>query len=672
MEFFKVKNLKKKYGDELIFENVNFTLPSKGIIGLVGESGSGKSTLLKCLMGIESPDEGEVFFEGKKIKDFANFRNNDASIVYQNYNLISFLNGYQNITLGTFKKVHKKRIFEVASFFNIENKLFQKIDTLSGGEKQRIALARAYIAHPKIIFCDEPTGSLDEENADAIMEKLKKISKDCLVFLITHNNEYLSRYCNGYLKIENKTVKKIYVSHEDKVFVDKKKKINHLSCLKALLIAFKILIKNKTKSFISLLSLGFSICFLLLSLNASSSLKTVIKEKRSQYLDYNLVSIYVESSNKLENSNFSLIQMEKPNRLDLQYLSPFFNVNEYRIDIRPVFGLYPNINFPLGSDMYYSNIEFVPCSRLMMDRMSVNIQGNIPLKANSVIINEPASLIIKGNRFYIDASKEIDYKLDNNQIITDSYSLKMNFEIVGKVHEFSLFETPKIYYSYDLMYEYLKNITLDNLSIFYEEEVSLIDRLNDYTLENDSFASHSLLIEINDIDRVYEKYIQVQNLKVDKRKYVLENDSLNKVVAFEEVFVSIEEVILIFVSITIIISILLLSLCLFSFIQDHKKDIGILFSLGICKFDIIKCFFLLGLLIATCSFFVSFGGFFLISSFLNQYLIPSLGIAVFSFFPSVINILFVFLCLFIVVILSNFASTYGLLKINLNEIIKED
>ena len=180
MSYLEIRHLYKKYGEEMILDDVSYSFPSQGLVTICGESGSGKSTLLKSILGIISLDKGEIIYNGKKIKNYEDFRNKYASYVFQSYDLISFLSPRENISL----RGERKDIDELIKRFHISDKLDENNNHLSGGERQRIAILRALNSDAKILMCDEPTGSLDKDNAKEIMELLKDISKDILVIVV--------------------------------------------------------------------------------------------------------------------------------------------------------------------------------------------------------------------------------------------------------------------------------------------------------------------------------------------------------------------------------------------------------------------------------------------------------------------------------------------------------
>ena len=216
MSVFVLEKVSKKFkvdkGDITILDEINLVFPNKGLISIVGKSGSGKSTLLNLLMGIEKPTSGKILFKGKNIckfndRKFSKYHLRDLSIVFQHYNLFDNLTSFDNIVLpakmvGLRKKKYKKRAKEIFKNLNISSLMKRKTKSLSGGEKQRIAIARALITEPSVILCDEPTGALDSKNSNEIMEIFKEYSKKILIIMVSHNLDLVKKYSDSIIELK--------------------------------------------------------------------------------------------------------------------------------------------------------------------------------------------------------------------------------------------------------------------------------------------------------------------------------------------------------------------------------------------------------------------------------------------------------------------------------------
>lgn len=194
---------------EPVLNNISFTLPDNGFYFIVGKSGCGKSTLLNILMGLMKPDSGEVYVDGENVTNFTKDRGNvylrdEIGIIFQHYNLFEDLSVKDNLEIAISIKgiVDRSNLDTLLLRYDLYDKLDQKVSTLSGGEKQRLALIRALISSPKILFCDEPTGALDNENGLKLMEDLRKVSRQILVVCVTHNKRLFEQFNDGYILLK--------------------------------------------------------------------------------------------------------------------------------------------------------------------------------------------------------------------------------------------------------------------------------------------------------------------------------------------------------------------------------------------------------------------------------------------------------------------------------------
>jgi ABC-type lipoprotein export system ATPase subunit len=219
--FLEIKNLSKVYNDKseqiTIFENINFKLESNQLVTLTGPSGSGKSTLIHILCLLDSPNNGSFFLKQsedlfkKNENEKSTFRKNNISIVFQSFNLISDLTAIENVMLPSLYSGNNINETETNALrllrkMNLENRTNHLPKELSGGEQQRVAIARSMINNPELILADEPTGSLDIKNACYVFDLMKEIiDKNNLVIFATHNRSLVSK-SNLELTILNRTV----------------------------------------------------------------------------------------------------------------------------------------------------------------------------------------------------------------------------------------------------------------------------------------------------------------------------------------------------------------------------------------------------------------------------------------------------------------------------------
>lgn len=209
MAFVELKNLNKYYPisgseDFQALKDVNLSLDKGELVSIVGESGSGKSTLMNLLGGLDSQFSGEITIDGQnmstfKEKDFVNYHKEKIGFVFQSFNLVSHLSVLDNVTLAmTLSNVDKKtrvaRAREVLKQLGLDDQYKKKPSQLSGGQKQRVAIARALVNDPDIIIADEPTGALDSQTTDQVLDIIQDIAKTGkLVIMVTHSEKVAAR-----------------------------------------------------------------------------------------------------------------------------------------------------------------------------------------------------------------------------------------------------------------------------------------------------------------------------------------------------------------------------------------------------------------------------------------------------------------------------------------------
>lgn len=201
MEILKIENLKKMYGkgENLVnaVDDVSFSIERGEFVAVVGPSGSGKSTLLHLIGGVDRPNDGKIYIEGTDIsnynsKELALFRRRKVGIVYQFYNLIPNLTVKHNIELPLTldgRRVNEKLFDDIVNKLGISKKLNNFPSELSGGQNQRVAIARSLIYEPSLLLLDEPTGNLDRKNSNEIIEILKYFNhtSNQTIILVTHD-----------------------------------------------------------------------------------------------------------------------------------------------------------------------------------------------------------------------------------------------------------------------------------------------------------------------------------------------------------------------------------------------------------------------------------------------------------------------------------------------------
>ncbi|MDW2913090.1 ATP-binding cassette domain-containing protein [Mesomycoplasma ovipneumoniae] len=199
----KIENLTKKIDKKIIFDNLNLDIPSKKITFIIGKSGIGKTTLINLIAGFTNKDSGKISFldeDGTEIKKPL------VDIVFQDFNLITNISSENNILIANNvinRVLDPKELGQQAKYVSIETQqLKQKVNNLSGGEKQRIAILRSLSRDSDFILLDEPTGNLDFENGVSVFENLKNIAKNKTILVVSHNLEFAKKYADKIVRIE--------------------------------------------------------------------------------------------------------------------------------------------------------------------------------------------------------------------------------------------------------------------------------------------------------------------------------------------------------------------------------------------------------------------------------------------------------------------------------------
>ena len=212
-----LNNITKVYSsDDVVvtaLKNINLKFRKNEFVAILGTSGSGKTTLLNIIGGLDKYTEGDLIINGKSTNEYSDndwdmYRNHKVGFVFQSYNLIPHQNALANVELaltlsGVNKNARRKRAIDALEKVGLSDQLYKKPNQMSGGQTQRIAIARALVNNPDILLADEPTGALDSSTSIQIMDLLKEIAKDRLVIMVTHNPDLAKKYANRIIKISD-------------------------------------------------------------------------------------------------------------------------------------------------------------------------------------------------------------------------------------------------------------------------------------------------------------------------------------------------------------------------------------------------------------------------------------------------------------------------------------
>lgn len=335
-----VKDIQKQYktGDliQTALDNVSLNLRDNEFVAILGPSGSGKTTLLNIIGGLDRYDKGDLIINGistKKYKDrdWDSYRNHTIGFVFQSYNLIPHQTILANVELaltisGVSKAKRREKAIKALEQVGLANQIHKKPNQLSGGQMQRVAIARALVNDPDIVLADEPTGALDSDTSIQVMELLKKVAKDRLVVMVTHNPELAEDYATRIVNIKDGKI----LSDTNPYIIEKEKnqKPIHknlgkttMSFLTSLSLSFNNLKTKKGRTILTSFagSIGIIGIALILSLSngANIYIKSVEEDTLSEYplqiqsTGIDMSSLLIGTNNEEEKENEGDINVSK-------------------------------------------------------------------------------------------------------------------------------------------------------------------------------------------------------------------------------------------------------------------------------------------------------------------------------------------------------------------------
>ena len=304
-----LKNIKKIYGEKgkeqvEALKGISLEFRDKEFVSILGPSGCGKTTFLNIIGGLDKYTAGDLIINGKSTKKFKDrdwdtYRNHSVGFVFQSYNLISHQSILSNVELaltlaGTNKKERREKAIKALEDVGLKNKIHKKPTELSGGQMQRVAIARALVSNPDILLADEPTGALDTNTSVQIMELLKKVAKDRLVIMVTHNSDIAQEYSTRIIKLlDGKVIddSNPYTATKDEIEKSKNNasKINKtkLKFSTALNLSLKNLLTKKGRTILTSFAGSIGIIGIALIMSLSNGMHEYIskvqKETMSEY-----------------------------------------------------------------------------------------------------------------------------------------------------------------------------------------------------------------------------------------------------------------------------------------------------------------------------------------------------------------------------------------------------
>ena len=314
-----LKNIVKQYTDvqstTTAVDDLTIRFRKHEFVSILGPSGCGKTSLLNIIGGLDQYTSGDMLINGVSTSKFTekqwnNYRNHSIGFVFQSYNLITHQTVFKNVELaltltGVSKQERKQRVIDALERVGLSDHINKKPNQLSGGQMQRVAIARALVNSPDIILADEPTGALDSENSDLVMQLLKDISKERLVIVVTHNPELAKEYSTRIIKLSNGKLIKDTNPYEGKRDVDQKmlkpSSGKHMSFISALMLSLSNLLTKKARTILTSIAGSIGIIGIALILSVSTGVNAYIADVQRDTLMANPLTI------QRQNQDFSTI-----------------------------------------------------------------------------------------------------------------------------------------------------------------------------------------------------------------------------------------------------------------------------------------------------------------------------------------------------------------------------
>lgn len=510
-----LKNVSKSYKNTKVLNNVNIKFREKEFVSILGPSGSGKTTLLNIIGGLDKYDEGNLIIDGVltrnfKENDWDNYRSKRIGFIFQNYNLINHLTVLENVELALLVngKKNKSKIIDTLKKVGLEDEMNKLPNELSGGQMQRVAIARSIINENDIILADEPTGALDSKTSVEIMEILKEISRNKLVIMVTHNVELANIYSDRIIEInDGKIIKDTKEYNEfSKENVKKGKKMS-MSFLTSLYLSFRNLLTKKGRTFLVSFAGSIGIFGISLILSLSNGLNNYIKNTENEYLSNYPITIY--KNNEILNFDLNLKEIKgSPDKItayndivsnyinDSKKYNNLYDFKKY-ID-KGLLNKYVNFityDYNLELQIYnnYENVDSI-YKVLSDDEIKENydlVYGSIPKNKNEIVLIVDKNNVINSSILYSLGIKDknelsiIYEKIKNNENVNleEEYNfdelLKGEYKLILNTDYYVKVKNNYIDKSNDI--NYMKKIIDNGMNI---KIVGILKSKNDYVANN--------------------------------------------------------------------------------------------------------------------------------------------------------------------------------------------
>ena len=613
---YKTPNGHEKYA----LDCINLSI-GPGLLCIIGKSGSGKSTMLNMIGLLDFPTSGEVYINNKSTKKMSEkernrFRCNNCGFIFQHYHLLENQSATINVMLpalinGQSKSKARKRANKLLAEFGLEEKANKKANKYSGGEKERIAIARAMINNPEIILADEPTGALDSKNSDSVMKILKELSNDRIVVMVTHNSSLAEKYADKIIKIQDGNIQEsIEKTKKDDIDTHKKDKRYFIKDNWSGFLIISNLLRRFSRNVVSSISLIVCIVATLLIMGFSYGSGASIDNETLKQFDLGVGCVSKETSEKVDKSSLSLIKTTRPTSNDLVVLKN--NNPDFAFGLH-YDALLSGYNFYIG-DEALNELIYSKVYSYQEENVDINLldRGEMPNDVlEEVVVNESAYKYLL-NKFNFDPlNSYIEMKVINEftyytgeetiPYINDIFVFEHKFLIKGIVKELNFLNVPKVYYSYVALEEYMENTLLNNLSTYFERDINWYERVKDSS-NSDQLSSYAFDVFLKDIQKhklLRNNSLEFADIKYTNSSLVL-GDTLKSLI--EASCVGME----LFLIIAMVGSCLIVGILSLSSYSEDRKNCAILSCLGATNSQIEDIYLSENLCIAIFSLTISF------------------------------------------------------------------
>lgn len=364
-----IKHIKKSYktGDfvQKALNDVSIQFRQNEFVAILGPSGSGKTTLLNVLGGLDHYDSGDLIINGKSTKNFKAadwdaYRNNSVGFIFQSYNLIGHISIQDNVEMALAlsnvkKKERRKRAREALKSVGLLEHAHKRPNQLSGGQMQRVAIARSLVNNPDIILADEPTGALDSNTSKQIMDLIQKIASDKLVIMVTHNQDLAYQYATRVIEVKDGKVVSDSnpLTKEEQEEEQYKLKKTKMSFMEALYLSFNNIMTKKGRTLITAFASSIGIIGIALILSLSNGFDLQIDKFERGILSAMPIMISKQSMDLDEESLVQLTGEEQEKYPDKQTVIPKDNALESLVHQNKINDGYIDYIENISSDLVY-------------------------------------------------------------------------------------------------------------------------------------------------------------------------------------------------------------------------------------------------------------------------------------------------------------------------------